>query len=56
LDALVLTVRAVADEGVDLRVDDATIEAGVVGTGKTVGGDASWGASPALKIPPRSNR
>jgi hypothetical protein len=55
LDALVLAMRPVTDEGMDLGVGDAMIEAGAIGAGKTVSHDAFGRTSSALEFSPRSN-
>ena len=55
LDALVLAMRPIADEGVDGGVGDAVVGTGSIGTSKAVGDDALWGAAPALELAPRAN-
>ena len=46
---------AIADEGVDLRIGDGIIQAGVVGAGDAVSHAASRGAASALELRPGSD-
>ncbi len=55
LDALVVAVRAIADQGVHIRVGDAEIIAGGVRAGEAIGGDAFRGTTPALDLAPWTN-
>ena len=55
LDALVLAMCPIADEGMDVAVSDAVIGTGVVRTGKAVGGDTFRRTAPALELPPGVN-
>ena len=55
LNPLVLAMRAVADQGMELRVGDAIVRARLVGTGEAIRRDAFRCASSALQFPPRAN-
>lgn len=55
-DAFVRIMRAIADQGVDLRIDDAMIHAGVVGTGEAFSSALLRSPTSALEFPPRSHR
>ncbi len=56
LDAFILAVRPIADQGVNVRVGDPVIGAGRVRAGESVGGDAFRSTTSALEFAPWTNR